>query len=252
MPLFLLMKSDNSIDNQLKVSFQRKKLMKPPGKSLPPKQTGRLCLYLQMFFFLPKPEGAGHESAPRQVVCIRCGLSVEDLPAMHRGRPLPGPRRQEDCTQTCHQHLRGEYTPTKAAPDQNQAAQAAPASTQGAAAAVLAERFLLSSTHSFLHCLPTTESRERGWTLSPLAFPHTSAAKRGMCWARTAGGGGRGPWSRPLVYQIDLCSIHLTRSKCSMNFGHYTKLAISWVSAETLFLLSLVYFRNTEMISTVS
>lgn len=40
MPLFLLVKSDNCIDNQLKFSFQRKKWMKPTGKSLPPKQTG--------------------------------------------------------------------------------------------------------------------------------------------------------------------------------------------------------------------
>lgn len=218
--------------------------MKPTEKSLLPKQRERFCLYLQRFFFLPQ-WGAGHESAPRQVVCIRGGLSVEDLPAMFRGRPLPEPQRQQDCTQNCHQHLTGLCTPTKAAPaDQNQAAQAALASTQGTAAAALAERLLLSSTHSFLHCLPTTESRERGWTFSPLAFPHTSTAKREMFWARTAGGGGRGPWSGPLVCQIDLCSIHLTRSKCSMNFGHYTKSAISWVSAETLFLLSLVYFCN--------
>lgn len=147
-------------------------------------------MYLQKFFFLPKPGGSGHESAPRQVVCIRGDLSVEDLPAMYRGKPLSEPQRQLDCTQICPQHLRGECIPTKAAPDQNQAALA---STQGSAAADLAERLLLSSAHSFLHCLPTTESRESGWTLSPLAFPHTSAAKREMCWARTAGGGGRGP-----------------------------------------------------------
>lgn len=137
--------------------------MKPTGKSLPPKKTGRFCLYLQGFFFLPKPGGAGHELAPRQVVCIRDGLSVEDQPTMYRGRPLPEPKRQLDCTKTCCQHLRGEFTPTKAAPKQNQAAQAAAlASTQGTTAAVtLAERLLLSSSQSFLHHLPTT-GREQG------------------------------------------------------------------------------------------
>lgn len=171
------------------------------GKSPPPKQAGRLCLYLQRFYFLLKPGGAAHESAPRQAFCIRAGLSVEDLPTMYRGRPLPKLQRQLDCTQTCLQHLRGEFTPTKAAPDQNQAAKAAPASTQGTAAAALAERLLLSSTHSFLHHLPPRERAGRGDGHFPLWPSPTPPQPRGKC-------AGQGQLAKGL--DLDLWSIRWT------------------------------------------
>lgn len=231
MPLFLLVKSDNSVDNQLKVSCQEK--INEAHWEEPASQTNRKVVFVSAKVLLfTQIRRIWSWVSPRHVACIRGGHSVEDLPATCRGRPVPEPQRQLDGTQTCHQH------PTKAAPDQNQDAQAKLDHTQGRLAAALAERLLLSSTHSFLTHLPTTEGRGRGWTLSPLAFPHTSTAKREMCWAKRAGGGGKGPWSRPLVYQRDLCPIHLTCPKCPMNFGHYTKSAISWVSAENLFLLS--------------
>lgn len=62
----------------------------------PQTNRGRLCLSLQRFFFLHKPAGAGHGAAPRQVVWIRGGLSVEDLPTMLTRRPQPEPQRDLD------------------------------------------------------------------------------------------------------------------------------------------------------------
>lgn len=52
--------------------------------------------------------------SPQAGCLYRGGLSVKDRPTIYRGRPLPEPQGQLDSTQTCCQHLRGDFTPTKA------------------------------------------------------------------------------------------------------------------------------------------
>lgn len=115
--------------------------MKSIGKSLPPKQTEevRTC-YLQRWFkdptfFLLKTAGAGHGAAPRQIVWIRGGLAVEDVPTTLTGRPRPEPRRDLDTY----------ILPTPAGPDQKWATWSR---TEGTSPS---EGLLLYSTHSFLH-----------------------------------------------------------------------------------------------------
>lgn len=53
-------------------------------------------MYLQRFFFLPKPAGAGHGATSRQVVWIGGGLSVKNPPTTLTGRPQPEPQRDLD------------------------------------------------------------------------------------------------------------------------------------------------------------
>lgn len=100
-------------------------------------------------------------------------------------------------TQTCHQHSEAKFTHTKAGPNQTQAAQPVLASTWGTALASLAAGLLLSSTHSFLHSLPNTESGEREGTPpppQPLPTPPQPRGKNsGQGVVLTARGGGEWP-----------------------------------------------------------
>lgn len=82
--------------------------------------------------------------------------------------------------------------PLKLAPDQNHAAQAVLTSTQGTAAAALAERLLLSSTHSFLHHLPTTEQGEAMDTF-PSGLPPHLRSQEGNALGKDSWRGGEGP-----------------------------------------------------------
>ena len=95
MYLFLLLKSDNRIDNQLKVSFLRKKWMKPVGKSLPPKQRKVVFVSPKVLLFTQTSRSWSWGS-PRQVLWIGGGLSVEDLPTTLTGRPQPEPQSDLD------------------------------------------------------------------------------------------------------------------------------------------------------------
>lgn len=171
--------------------------------------------------------------SPQAGCLYRGGLSVEDT-TIYRGRPLPEPQGQLDSTQTCCQHLRGDFTPTKACSRSKPRCSGCADQHSGDSSSSSGWK-----TPAFFHPLlpaPSAHHREQGEAMDtfPSGLPPHLRSQEGNALGKDSWRGGEGPWSRPLVYQIDLCSIHLTRSKCSMNFGHYTevcnKLSLSWDS----------------------
>lgn len=137
----------------------------------------RLHLYLQRWIkdplFLPKLARTGHGAARRQVVWIGGGISVEDLPTMLTGRPQPEPQRDLDTYILPN--------PAVSTPEPNSPPICWPSSKPGCSACAgqhlgnstsISGWRTPSSTYSFLHRLPTTESRERGGkSLPPRPLP---------------------------------------------------------------------------------
>lgn len=124
MDLFLLLKSDNRIDNQLKVDFLRKKRMKPVGKSLPPKQTeeGSVCVCKYICIFLPQKSRSWSWGSHQAGFLDQRG-SFGGGPAHHVHREISARAerlRHLHCTQTCCQHPGAKFTPAKAWSRSNQ------------------------------------------------------------------------------------------------------------------------------------
>lgn len=83
MDLFLLLKSDNRIDNQLKVSFLRKKWIKPIGKSLPPKQ--RKVVFVSAKILFTQKSSSWSRGSPQEG-CLNRLWPFSRVPAHHAHR----------------------------------------------------------------------------------------------------------------------------------------------------------------------
>lgn len=170
----------------MKLSFLRKKWWRLLGRACLPKKQ-RKVVFVSAKALLFTQTGRSWSWGSSQAGCLDWRWSFHREPAHHAHKETSTRAaeglRHLNCTQTCRQHPGAKFTPTKAGRDRNQAGQpvllARLGDAWGTALVSLAAGLLLSSTHSFLLHLSTTERGKRGWTHHPPQLPHTPPQPRG-------------------------------------------------------------------------
>lgn len=207
----------------MKVSFLRKKNeWSPLGRACPPNKQRKVVFVSAKVLLFTQTSRSWSWGSP-QAGCLDQRWPFCRGPAHHAhketsARATEGLRHLHH-TQNCCQYPGAKFSPTKASPDQNQAAWPVEQHQH----LWLKDSFYLAPTPSCTICPQQRAGRGEGHPLPPRSpTPLQLKDKRsGQGVVLTAGGGGEESWSRPLLYQIDLCSIHFTGSKCCMNFEHY-------------------------------
>lgn len=126
MDLFLLLKSGNRIDNQMKVSFLRKKNeWSPLGRACPPNKQRKVVFVSAKVLLFTQTSRSWSWGSP-QAGCLDQRWPFCRGPAHHAhkktsARATEGLRHLHH-TQNCCQYPGAKFSPTKAGPDQNQAA----------------------------------------------------------------------------------------------------------------------------------